>query len=942
MLHFAFLLLGLGNGATYAALALALVLVYRSSGVVNFATGASALYAAYTFTFLRQGYLVNPFPGLPAKISLGSPISLVPALVISLAIATALGALMYLVVFRQLRNAPAVTRAVASVGVMLVLQADLAQRFGTEAIIAQPVFPDRSYHIAGEAIRGDRLYFAATIVLLAGLVAAMNRWTRFGLATRAAYESEKGAYLSGLAPSRIALANWALAGCVSGLAGILIAPLASLAPTTYSLFVVPALPAAVMAGFSSVGVCVAVGLAIGMIQSEVGYLQIQHTWLPQYGLADVVPLVLLVAYLTVRGRPLPQRGSVVLRTLGHAPKPKRVILPTLVGVIVAVVALAMTAGNARLGVTTTLIFAILALSLVVITGFCGQVSLAQLSLAGVGAFSLSRLTTQLHVPFPLSPLLAAAAASVVGVIFALPALRIRGLPVAVVTLALAVGLDTLWFHNPSFAGGSQGGPVSEPHLFGLDLGVGSGLAFPRFTFGVLCLVVLVAVALCVVWLRNSATGAAMLAVRANERAAAAAGINVSRTKVTAFAIASFLAGLGGALYAYQQTVAAPDSYSPLAGLALFATVYLCGVTSVGGGVLAGVVAVGGVFYTALNSNFVLGGWYQVISGLGFVNVAIRRPEGLVAPLHELLARRRHRKEGVTPRPHPGTDAVVSRATPSARRSDAPSILSAHHITVQFGEVRALNEAHLDIPAGAIVGIIGPNGAGKTTLMDVISGFTRSEAGAVVLAESRLDSMRPHRRARAGLGRTFQNLELYDDLTVAENIAVGARIGPHVHATTRVERIASLLGLEGRAHEQVRQLSQGERQLVSIGRALAGEPHVLLLDEPAGGLDTKETEWLGERLRIIRESGTSIVLVDHDMNLVMNVCDHVYVLDLGTVIADGPPSEIQRDRRVVAAYLGQDDEGPNPRGAPQDDDVSEADDQLAAPPIGGPKEARARQ
>jgi ABC-type branched-subunit amino acid transport system ATPase component/ABC-type branched-subunit amino acid transport system permease subunit len=901
VLHVAFLLLGLGNGATYAALALALVLVFRSSGVVNFATGASALYAAYTFTFLRQGYLVNPFPGAAAMIGIGGPLELVPALVVSLAVATLLGALMYLIVFRQLRNAPAVTRAVASVGVMLVLQADLAQRFGTQAIIAEPVFPDGSLRIAGEAIRADRLYFAATVVVLAGLIAAMSRWTRFGLATRAASESEKGAYLSGLAPSRIALANWALAGGVSGLAGILIAPLAALAPTTYTLFVVPALPAAVMAGFSSIGVCVAVGLAIGMIQSEVGYLQIQHAWLPQYGLADIVPLVLLVAYLTFRGRPLPQRGSVVLRTLGHAPRPRHILAPTLIGVAAALVALALTSGNARLGVMTTLIFAILALSLVVVTGFCGQVSLAQLGLAGVGAFTLSRLTAQLHVPFPFAPLLAATAASAVGVLFALPALRIRGLPVAVVTLALAVGLDDLWFQNPSFAGGSQGGPVVEPHLFGLDLGVGTGRAFPRLAFGLLCLVALVAVALCVVRLRNSTTGAAMLAVRANERAAAAAGVDVARTKITAFAIAAFLAGLGGALYAYQQTVATPDSYSSLSGLALFATVYLCGVTSVGGGVLAGIVAVGGVFYTALNSNFVLGGWYQVISGLGFVNVAIRRPEGLVAPLHELLARRRKRRQ-VHP-PEPGPPGYPAR---SAAPAEGASALSVRGVTVKFGEVVALDGVHLDVPAGAVVGVIGPNGAGKTTLMDVISGFTRPVAGAVFRDDISLDPMRPHERARAGLGRTFQNLELYDDLTIAENIAVGARRGQHGRASDRVDRIARLLSLEDRTDEQVRLLSQGERQLVSIGRALAGEPRVLLLDEPAGGLDTTETAWFGDRLHVIRESGMSIVLVDHDMDLVLSVCDYVYVLDLGTVIASGPPSRVRRDHRVLAAYLGQDD------------------------------------
>jgi ABC-type branched-subunit amino acid transport system ATPase component len=229
------------------------------------------------------------------------------------------------------------------------------------------------------------------------------------------------------------------------------------------------------------------------------------------------------------------------------------------------------------------------------------------------------------------------------------------------------------------------------------------------------------------------------------------------------------------------------------------------------------------------------------------------------------------------------------------------VLQARIVQVRYGGVVAVDGVDLEAREGTIVGLIGPNGAGKTTLLDAMSGFTRS-TGSIELHGRDLSSLKPHQRVRAAMGRTFQHTELYEDLSVTENIVVGAAAAQGREPKT-LEETLELLGLGDVAEVPVAELSQGRRQLVSIGRALIGNPRVLLLDEPAGGLDSRESQWLGQRLRNLRDSGVTILLIDHDMHLVLNLCDDIYVLNFGKVIAHGAPSEIRADRTVAEAYLG---------------------------------------
>ena len=639
-----FLLLGLGNGGVFAALAMALVVTYRSSGVLNFATGAQALYAAYTYSLLRNGQLLVPIPGLGPTISVGSSWAFWPALVVTLAIQAVLGTLAYLLVFRPLRNHRPVTKAVASIGLMGLLTAVVSYQVGTQVINVNPIFPQNHVTILGVGISTDRLWLAGTIIAVGIVLTVLFRFTRFGLATRASAESEVGALVSGLSPDRIALVNWIISFVVCGIAGVLISPLVPLVPGTYTLFIVPALAAAVVGRFHSLGWAITAGLGIGALESLSVYINGIHPDFPA-GAGELVPLILVLVVLAIRGRTLPSRGALLQVTLGRAPRPRWRIQTAVVGFAIGLAAIYLFTGNDRAALYTSFITAVITLSLVVVTGYTGQISLAQLTFAGVSAYILSTFATSWGIPFPIAPLLAALVAAVMGVVIGIPALRVRGLMLGVVTLTFAAGVEAIWFDNNSLDGGASGLAIPTPRLFGMNLGIGAGKDFPRTSFGIMCLIVLVLVALGVSYLRTSRLGTAMLAVRADERSAAAAGVNVVRIKLIGFAIAAFIAGLGGSLLAYQLGNVTFQDFDAFLGLVVFSTVVVAGITSVSGGILAGIITSGGILVALISSNVGQGGvdnWYGVIAGIGVILTVIFNPEGLVGPTHLFLEQRRAR------------------------------------------------------------------------------------------------------------------------------------------------------------------------------------------------------------------------------------------------------------------------------------------------------------
>lgn len=630
-----FLLLGLGAGAVYALLGLGMVLKYRSTGVVDFAQGAVAMWSAYVFLNLRNsGILEMPWTWLPSGVRLSSTgMSTLPALIIALVYGTLLGLLVFLVVYRPLLHATPLTKVCASVGVALVLEAIAVLNFGTTSLATAPILPDGSIRFGSISVPSDRLYLAGIVVLVAVALTAAYHWTRFGLATRASAENATGASLIGISATGIAARNWVIATFLACLSGILITPISSLDPTSYTLFVVPALGAVLIGRFQSFWITAAAGLALGVLQSELIKLQTVWTWLPSQGLADGVPFVIILITMTLTARRLSARGTTgALRnpSLGY---PTRPLTSALILLALGIVAMFALQGSLRAAFMVSVITACMALSLVVLTGYVGQVSLAQMSFAGVGAFMLTHLATISGLPFPLDMLLAALAVVPLGVLIGLPALRLRGVNLAVVTLAAASAMDALVFANTSFSGGLGGRSAGSPSLFGLNLGISEGTNYPRVIFGIFILVVVVFVGYCVARLRTSATGRMLVAIRSNERAAAAVGIRVTPAKLYAFALSAFIAGLGGALLAYEQGTVSSASFAAETSLTLLAIVYVAGIGRIAGAVIAGVMfSSSGLFVSLLNEYLKIGQYQMIIAGVALAITAIQNPNGVA---HEL-------------------------------------------------------------------------------------------------------------------------------------------------------------------------------------------------------------------------------------------------------------------------------------------------------------------
>ena len=681
---------GVGSGAFYAAIALGVVLTYRGAGVVNFANAATAMFVAYIYADLRStGYvflppLPNPLapiegivhragangfsvPDWPTRVGSGHPLSLWPAIIVSLLACVVLGLIFHFLIFRPLRDAPPLAKVVASVGLFIIMQGIVVLRFGGIERTIRPIVRKRPVHLPDHLlISRDQLVLAVIVVIVTAVLWAVFRFTRFGLATRAAAENEKGAVLLGFSPDMLAGVNWVLSTLLAGMFGILTASINGFTdPITVTLLIVPALAAALLANFTSFWVTTAAAFGLAMAQSWISFLSTRH-WFPHAGggavpgVREALPFLVIIVVLFTRGQSLPTRGALTSGRLPFAPHPTNVALRASLASAVCLAGLFLMSSDWRQAITLTLVSILICLSLVILTGFVGQISLAQMTLAGVSGFTLAKVATNWHVPFPIGPLIGAAVATLFGLATAIPALRVRGVNLAVVTFAFAVTIENLVFRNPSFNNPIKPSVVNPPRLFGLKFGPLDPTKFdngkiPNPWFGVFCLVVVVLLSLVVVNVRRSVTGRQMLAVRSNERAAAAAGIGVAGTKMLAFGLAAFIAGLGGALSGYDLGSVTPLAFGSIASLTIFAFAYLGGISSVTGAVLGGCIVAGGVFFTALHHWFNIGPAYTlVLGGLGLILTAIRNPEGIAGALSitgrqlQHLARKRRRPAPVPP------------------------------------------------------------------------------------------------------------------------------------------------------------------------------------------------------------------------------------------------------------------------------------------------------
>ena len=876
-----FAVLGLGSGAVYALLAQGVVLIYRGSGVINLAHGAFAMFSAYLFNVLHVDH------------AWATP----PALLVAVAVAAGFGLLTDQGLMRNLRQASPLTRLIGTTGVLIILQSIVVLLWGGTPMFVLPLFSTAHVDVLHATVSVDRVWTLGIGVLCTGALVAVWRFTRAGWITEAVSENQRSAAALGWSPELVSSATWAVGAALAGVAGVLVAPITQLDPVNLPLLVIPALAAALVGGFRSYPLTLLGGLLIGVVQAEVGnYVHVT-------GAQDALPLLMIVIVLIVRGSSLPLRGHISdrLPVVGNGRIDWKVLVPCVMAMSLAL--LLLTSDDWLSALTATFAVGIVLLSLVVLIGYAGQLSLAQYALAGIGALLAARLVRGAGLPFELAIVGGMAGTVVVGLAFALPALRTRGVNLAVVTLALGLATQSLLFNNPTYVGDQAGLFVGSPHVLGWNV---DPLDHPgRYAFVVFACFVLAMLA--VANLRRGRAGRRLLAVRANERAAAAAGINVAGAKLYAFAVSGALAGLGGIMFAFQATAITFTAYSPLTSLSAVAQIVIGGVGYVLGPLLGAPLAPAS-FGSILSLHWSAADSYlPLVGGVGVLVTLIVHPNGLVGrnPVSFL-----YRK--LVPDRQEIPDWVRD---PAVARTVVPKTLVVEDLTVRYGAVVAVDGVSLTVRPGEIVGLIGPNGAGKTSLMDAVTGFAGC-SGRVRLDDVALDGWPAYRRARAGLVRSFQNLELFPDLTVLENLQAvsdprdGASLVTDMvrpgNAALPSAAVAAVheFGLLDSLHRLPDELSYGQRRLLAIARAVAMEPSVLLLDEPVAGLDDRESAEFAHLVKRLASAwGMAVLVIEHDMDFVMGISDRIEVIDFGKPIAGGTPEQVRSDPAAIAAYLG---------------------------------------
>lgn len=901
-------ILGLGLAGIYTLVAQGLVLIYRGSGVVNFAHGAFAMVGAYAFFELAEA-------GLPAVVA-------IPAALLA---GVALGLVMQFAVMRPLRHAAPIVRIIATLGVFLVLQAVGGLRYGDRVSYADPFLPRGQWEIGELTIQTDRIVLFGLAVLLTGSLMYMKRRSLVGLATTAAAESERSASTLGWSPGLLATLNWSVGGALAGLGGALIAPLTGLTVNALALLVIPALAAALVGRFDSFGRVLLGALLVAVLQS----LSIRY--IDQTGAQDAIPFLVILVVLVVSGRGLPVRGELgdKLPSIGSG-RVQPVPLVVIGGVLGALFLLVFDVGwSDAFGVSIGV--AIILLSLVVLTGYAGQISLAQLTLGGIGAWVAGRLVATMGWPFELALLAGVAVAVPVGALFALPALRTRGVNLAVVTLGLAFVVQRMLFDNVDYTGGVGGTAVGETTIFGVNV---STIAHSE-RYGVFTLIVLILVGVVVANLRRSAAGRRLIAIRGNERGAASLGISVVRGKLYAFSLAAGIAAVGGILLAFRNdSIVYTGAYGVIASIQQLALVVIGGVGFVLGPLFGSVLASGGVgsLFNPLFES--IDTYLPLLAGIAVVLMVVTNPDGQVPVLAKFAKAVAARLGALVSRPGAKrrarraerelneAKALISQTRDRGVEPMAPKELEVRDLQITYGGVKAVDGVSFTVKPGQVIGLIGPNGAGKTSLIDAITGFTAVTGGQVVLDGDDITKVAPHLRVRRGLVRSWQSLELFEEISILENLQVacdrprwwetmtglvrpgGLRLTPI--AAAAVDEFREF-GLADDLHRRIRELSFSQRRLITTARAVAYGPSVLLLDEPTAGMsDVRRGEVSKVVRRLAAEWGMSVVLVDHDMPFVMEVCNEIVVMDGGRKIAQGTPDEVRADPRVIAAYLRTED------------------------------------
>ncbi|WP_086831601.1 ATP-binding cassette domain-containing protein [Streptomyces sp. NRRL B-24572] len=885
-------LAGLAVGSAAALTGIGLVVTYRATGVLNLAHGAVAMVCAYVLRQLVVGW------GWPLPLG---------ALVTLLLVAPGIGLALDRGVFRPLalRGSNPAQTLVATIGVFVLLVGGAVLLWGPGARDDAPVL-----------LGDDPWAQLAAVIALACLVGAVTRWTRFGRELRAVVDNRPLAVLAGIDADRVAAAGWAFGSFTAGLTGVLLAPYVRLDPYGMPLLVVEVIAVAVMARMRSLPVAVGAALAIGVAQAQLTRLHPEGWAGP---LLQAVGANLFVVALLVAALVLPGVGG---KGRDALPPPTRATrVPTALWPVVGVLLL-LPLGLAGSDLHTAVqvpALAVILLSLVVVAGRGGQIALGQAAYAGLGAL-FTALLAAAGVPTLLALGLAVPMVAATGLVTGRPAIRRHGLALALATLAVGVAVSRFVLTQPYATAG-------------VALGRPAGFSDDRAYYA-LELVVLAGCLALVAALRRGRTGRALAALRDHEPGAEAAGVPVPRLKLLAFVLGAALAALGGGLLGMGLRAFDPEQYDPVRGLLWFAAVLVLGadslltplaaaalLTTLDAGPKAGTAAAligllatltgrippltnllppsGRTPATTAEAGGVPAHGPPGEAGRADAGPAEGRPhahgpppaDGAAPPAGRpaRLSTARTGGAGGTPGPAEGrTPTHGPPATDDAQpRTGLRTGLRAHDLTLTYpGGVTALSHVTLGLAPARVTALVGPNGAGKSTLFDCLAGTLRPRRGQgrITLDGADITSRPAHARTRLGIARTFQQLAVFPSLTVEENVRLGEEQGGRGDPAA-VERSLRLLGLAGPVrHRAAAGLPTGTLRRVELARALSGRPHTLLLDEPAAGLDAAETAALARILAALAADGLTVLVVEHDPDLVAGIAHTVHTMEGGRILS----------------------------------------------------------
>ena len=904
-----FVVIGLSVGSIYGLAATGLVLTYKTSGIFNFAYGALASVSVFVFYELHdvQGW---PWP-------------LAGALCVFV-VGPVMGYLLELL-SRQLASADRTLQIGAMVGLIVWIVSITGLMFSSTSGTFPAFLPTSTVRVFNVNVEWEQIIVAVVGFAAAGALYAFLRFTRRGVELRAVVDDPDLLSVTGTSSVRVRRLAWMIGSSFAALSGLLIAPNLQLSALALTLLVVQAFSAAAIGYFTNLPLTYVGGLLTGAAGAVATKYVVNVPWL--IGFPSSLPFVVLfiVLLVTPRGK-LVVRSFVVARRIPpswHAPARARVLSGL---VFLAVLcAVPWLVGTDLASYTSALIMVILILSLGLLLRTSRQVSLCQYGFAAIGAAAMAHFTGA-GIPWLIALLLAALVAVPVGAFIAIPAIRLSGVFLALATLGFGILLEQMVYTMGWMFGQSSNGlPTKRPNwsIGGFQFGSDEGMYFV-----VLAFVVVVAVGVAV--LTQTRLGKLLRALGDSPVALDTYGVNVNVIRVVVFCISAFIAAVAGALTASVDTYAIGDNFPSFGSLTLVTIVI--------------VVVLGDPWYAfvaaatlTLIPLYLPGGNVAnivlAILGIGSVLVPVFRhrlqatPPRAVQAFADWISTHPSRRPGAPAQPAAAQPAAAQAepakqaAAPAARppRPVGSTSLSVENLTIRYGGATAVNNVTLAVKAGMITGLIGPNGAGKTSIFNACSGLVAPSAGRITLHGADITGVSPSHRARLGLGRTFQRVQLFESLDVRSNIQLAresalaggnplrqvvGRRGDGQEIDRAVAAAIDLTGIAAFVDAPVDHLSTGQRRLVELARVLACLFDTVLLDEPSSGLDPAETEHFGEILnRAVAERGLGVLLVEHDMALVQQTCAQVYVLDYGSMIFQGTPQEMLTAESVRAAYLG---------------------------------------